>query len=328
MREKIIKYPITSFFVITFTITWPLISLVIFIFPGNMLAEGIFGSIATFGPALSGIIVSSVLNGKKTKKQTNKKVWTFIITWIISAAVMLLFSVNVRNSSLQIGLIVFSAILALLPAYIISSAYSSKPLVSNYLNTIVKPRGHFLWYLIALFIFPVFQFAGYCIAIILGDTPGEFIQGELNMILFSSIILTFLLGVLFQGGINEEAGWRGFAIPRIQKRFSPLTAAIIVWFFWALWHLLYDIHTAGSVSEVLLNRLVFNIFWSVLFVWIFNRTKGSILAVSFIHSSMNTSSEFFAVTDYTGILFGILIVTIIISDKMWKRADIYKKSVL
>jgi len=318
MKEKIIKYPVISFFIITFSISWPLFVIVMFVFSGNMLVEGIFGSIATFGPALSGIIVSSVINKGAKEKQGIKRLWTFLSAWLFSTLIMILFIVKARNTSLQPGMVIFSALLAVLPAFVISSAFSSKPVVRNYLKTLVRPQGNIVWYLIALFTFPLFQFAGYAIALIIGDNPGEFINGEFNINLFITILLTFLFGFLFSGGINEEAGWRGFAIPLLQKRFSPLIAAVIVWFFWALWHLLYDIHTAESVSSVLLNRLVFNLFWSVLFVWIFNRTKGSILAPAIFHPAMNTSSEFFVATDYTGILFGIFTFIVIISDKMWK----------
>ena len=318
MKEKFIKYPVISFFSLTSLISWPLFIIVMFIFPGNMLVEGVFGSIATFGPALSGVIVSTVTNKKRKEKQGNIRIIAFIISWLFSALIMILYIIKVRNNNLHTGLIVFSGLLSLLPAYIISKAFSDKPKVRDYLETLIKPKGKFYWYLIALFTFPLFQYAGYIISIIMGNDPDSFIHYEWSSGIVLTILLTFLFGFLFSGGINEETGWRGFAIPEIQKRFSPLIATIIVWFFWALWHLLYDIHTAESVSSVLLNRLVYNLFWSVLFVWIFNRTKKSILAPAIFHPAMNTSSEFFVVTDHTGILFGILTIVVIFTDKMWK----------
>ena len=35
----------------------------------------------------------------------------------------------------------------------------------------------------------------------------------------------------------EEIGWRGFALPRLERRFPPFVASLIVAGIWALWHL-------------------------------------------------------------------------------------------
>ena len=42
---------------------------------------------------------------------------------------------------------------------------------------------------------------------------------------------------LFAGPLGEELGWRGFAQNELQKKHSPLTASLIVGFWWGLWHL-------------------------------------------------------------------------------------------
>lgn len=42
----------------------------------------------------------------------------------------------------------------------------------------------------------------------------------------------------FLGGpINEEPGWRGFALPRLQQRFGPYLATVIIAALWASWHI-------------------------------------------------------------------------------------------
>jgi len=85
MKEKFIKYPVITFFPLTFLISWPLFIIVMFIFPGNMMVEDIFGSIATFGPALLGVIVSTATNKKEKEKHGNKKIYTFILSCLFSA---------------------------------------------------------------------------------------------------------------------------------------------------------------------------------------------------------------------------------------------------
>ena len=42
---------------------------------------------------------------------------------------------------------------------------------------------------------------------------------------------------LLSGPLGEELGWRGFAQVELQKKHSPLTASMIIGFWWGLWHL-------------------------------------------------------------------------------------------
>ena len=55
------------------------------------------------------------------------------------------------------------------------------------------------------------------------------------------LVLEFLHVFLLTGGINEEPGWRGFALPRLQARYPVIVSVLIVWIFWAAWHLPLDL---------------------------------------------------------------------------------------
>lgn len=319
IKQCIIIHQVTAFFILTYSISWPLFIITLFILPGNMALQGTLGTIAVFAPVLSGIIISGKTQNNPPKKPESNRPVAFLLAWFFSILILILFIWQVRGAQIQIGMIIFCGILALLPAYILSGAFSKNAGVRDYLETLIKPKGPVIWYLIAIFTFPIIQLAGYCLSIIVGQEVGEIIRGGFSSHTIILILLTFLYGFLFTGGINEESGWRGFAIPKLHKQFSPLIASVIVWFFWALWHLLYDIAGGDSVSSILMNRLVFNFLWAILFVWVFNRTKGSILAPALFHPAMNTFGEFLPRTDAATVLFVVLTVYVVISDKMWVK---------
>ena len=47
---------------------------------------------------------------------------------------------------------------------------------------------------------------------------------------------------LFAGG-NEEPGWRGFALPQLLKRQSPVVASLFLGIIWAIWHIPFTFST-------------------------------------------------------------------------------------
>jgi membrane protease YdiL (CAAX protease family) len=92
-------------------------------------------------------------------------------------------------------------------------------------------------------------------------------------------------------GIGEETGWRGYALPRLQKDRTALSATIILAVLWALWHLpqfffLYDPAIAiGWVIGLFAGAIVLT--------WLYNSSMGSILIVAVWHGCFNfiTSSN-------------------------------------
>ena len=87
-------------------------------------------------------------------------------------------------------------------------------------------------------------------------------------------------------GLGEEPGWRGFALPRLQKNYSPLTASLILAPVWALWHLpLMGNEFPFAVIPAFLISLLAG---TVIQTWLFDRTKGSVFAQMLFHATVNT----------------------------------------
>ena len=112
--------------------------------------------------------------------------------------------------------------------------------------------------------------------------------------------LGFPLVLLFSvfldvGGVSEETGWRGFALPVLQGRMTPLAATLIVGVMWGVWHLparpdiLAGTYGLGG-GAVLLGILVVRfVFLSVVMTYFYNRVGGSTLIAIAMHGLHNDS---------------------------------------
>jgi membrane protease YdiL (CAAX protease family) len=114
----------------------------------------------------------------------------------------------------------------------------------------------------------------------------------------ASYVGTFTLG-LFRWGLAEEIGWRGWMLPKLQGRLSPLPASVILAVIVSFWHInpngISDI-MIGQEGEYLyvfcpeiVERLLISIPYTMVITWIFNKTGGSLLSAILFHSASNTS---------------------------------------
>jgi membrane protease YdiL (CAAX protease family) len=98
----------------------------------------------------------------------------------------------------------------------------------------------------------------------------------------------FLLILGLTDGVGEEVGWRGFALPGMQRQMRPAFAAILLGGLWAGWHLpLFWTHGAALEGRSPALLLVALIPTSVLFTWVFNHTGASILLMILLHATHN-----------------------------------------
>ncbi len=188
------------------------------------------------------------------------------------------------------------------------------------LSTLVRPRGRFIYYVIALLTFPAIHIVGVGITNALngGVWLPRIDQGpELAL----TLLVTFSATLFFTGGINEESGWRGFAQKWLQVRHSPLVANLILWFMMVLWHIPNDL-VQYREGGYLLVRIGLYPFITILFGWVYNRTKGSILAPAVFHASMNSMNPLmrvFPMTTAGNVLLAGVACLAIITDRMWRR---------
>jgi uncharacterized protein len=103
--------------------------------------------------------------------------------------------------------------------------------------------------------------------------------------------LIFLSTTLINGPFTEEPGWRGFLLPRLQSRYEPLAASLIVGVIWAIWHLPLLL-SDPSDQRPPIQFIAMVLAQSVVFAWVYNTTRGSVLLVILMHGSANTIAKF------------------------------------
>jgi len=102
------------------------------------------------------------------------------------------------------------------------------------------------------------------------------------------LLLARILTQLVAGPASEEAGWRGFALPRLQARFSALTASLILGVVWTFWHLpLFFLTGETQVGIPFPFYLALVVTLSVYLTWLYNNTGGSLLITTLAHWSFN-----------------------------------------
>lgn len=111
--------------------------------------------------------------------------------------------------------------------------------------------------------------------------------------------------------VTEEAGWRGFALPRLQTRGSALTASVVLGLVWGVWHTpLFLMADSAQAAWPYLGFVLFAVATSVLATWIFNHTRGSVLLAAIFHAATDASLAYSGVLDGgNGLFWAVVAVT-------------------
>ncbi|MEM4164350.1 MAG: type II CAAX endopeptidase family protein [Nitrososphaerales archaeon] len=184
-----------------------------------------------------------------------------------------------------------------------------------------------IWYIPTFFLFPAITGGALFLAILSGDTIPELSVLSNPLLIIGAFIYIFFLG----GPLEEEFGWRGYALDRLQARFNVLLSSIMLGFMWGIWHLplffipnmypYYLIPLWGFMLSIILG--------SILFTWLYNNTGGSILVAMLFHTTSNLSHFIFPTleTEFGGLysiiltLIAVVVVLAIYGPKRMSRKN-------
>ena len=147
-------------------------------------------------------------------------------------------------------------------------------------------------------------------------------------------ILLILLLSLISGPLNEEFGWRGYALDRLLKKFGFLKGSLILGFIWAIWHLPWYF-TPGQAQYNLLQDSAFHaimfipsvMMLSVFVSFVYIKTGRSILAGALVHMFSNLigsqllssyTTEISMLIRYTNMVFFLIVIIYTACSKKFK----------
>jgi uncharacterized protein len=167
--------------------------------------------------------------------------------------------------------------------------------VARLFDKCVHWRVNFIWYLIVFLSTPVLFFFT-----VLSRSDANTAFQIPNPSFIWTYLSALVLGV-FRAPLTEELGWRGFALPRLQKHYGALLGTLILGSFWAFWHLpSWFLTNRAVIGNNFLETLVPFLKYegsilgsAILYTWIFNRTKGSVFLSMLLHASINVTFAIF-----------------------------------
>ncbi len=188
-----------------------------------------------------------------------------------------------------------------LSAFIMAGVTEGRAGIGRLLRRFVLWRVSLGWYLFALIGIPMILVLG---VIVLRGALSSF-QGLAPLAPLH--MLTLFVYVLLHGPLGEEPGWRGFALPRLQRLHGPLVGSLILGPLWALWHLPLFWVPAWNFPPTILNMVLFvgaSIPFTIVMTWVFNNTKGSLLIAVLVHTTF----------DMTFVILNLLFTAPIVTD--------------
>jgi membrane protease YdiL (CAAX protease family) len=180
-----------------------------------------------------------------------------------------------------------------LAAFVMSAVTGGRAAVYRLLRGYVRWKVPPQWYLLAVLGWPAVTFLGVlaqpgAVSAFRWPTAG-FVLGFLTV-----FVVIFVTG----GPLGEEPGWRGFALPHLQRLFGPLPGSLLLGAVHGLWHLPIYLLVAGyngapaDLPGILLSFGTFVLtvtVGAVIITWIFNNTKESLLPVMLLHAANNAA---------------------------------------
>jgi len=172
-----------------------------------------------------------------------------------------------------------------------------------------------LWYVAALALPAVILAAGMAAATLVGVSGAWFYLPTSGERIAALIVFP----------IGEEVGWRGLAQPRLQQRHGALAGSLLLGVAWGLWHIPMFL-IAGGTPGVFAMSMVYLLAGSVMFGWVYNHTRGSLVIAILLHMGAHLANVNLALPDVTPLVVYTISLSVfaaalvLVDRRIWRAA--------
>jgi membrane protease YdiL (CAAX protease family) len=121
--------------------------------------------------------------------------------------------------------------------------------------------------------------------------------------------------VFFVFAVPEELGWRGYALPKLLERYSPLAAGLIIGVLWGSLHLALLLPGMMNEGAPQLPTVLGLVGGSILFTWLYVNSNGNIVLTTLFHAAQSffvIVNEGLAVTQQAWLMAGVYLAVALI----------------
>ncbi len=182
----------------------------------------------------------------------------------------------------------------------------------RYLARVLLWRCSLLWYAFLIIGIPLVFYIG-------SACKGNLFTEPFPFPSFQSLLIALLLAAI--KGPIEEFGWRGLALPLLQRKFAPIWAGLILGVIWGFWHLPAFLLSGTQQSEwAFIPFFAGCIVISLIATALFNTSRGSILLPALMHFQLMNPIWPDAQPFDTYLLVGIAVLIV-----WFNRKDMFSK---
>jgi membrane protease YdiL (CAAX protease family) len=233
---------------------------------------------------------SDTAEGGSSARRAQPEAWiffalTFAISWGVGG-LFLLFRLSLEPIFGPLGprnpVFYVLAYAPTLSALILAPLLGGSAGVKSLFGTLIRPFRT-LWLMVAVLLIPAIALVLALLLPRLGHTPWPV---TIRDIFVSVPLVLFGTWQVFTntGPLGEELGWRGYALPRLLKKWNALSASVLLGFVWTLWHLpaFFLVGVMGQSFAGFGWWALDTFAFSIVITWLYLRANGNVMVAGLI----------------------------------------------